>query len=216
MKRQTIQLKAGERISSAVLLTPPSPQEVSVILAHGAGGNMHSDFLSFFQERIAAAGYRCIKFNFFYTEAGRKAPDPQPLLLACYEKAMEATPGDRMVIGGKSMGGRMASYIADRKRVAALLFLGYPLHPPGKTEQLRDEHLYSVRKPMFFASGTKDPFARLDLLHKTIKKIGRFATAHYVEGGGHSFEVPKKIGDPTQIREEVAMAVVRWLQGLPK
>ena len=212
MKRETIQLKVGDRASTAILLTPPSPRDLSVILAHGAGGNMHSDFLSFFQEHIAAAGYPCLKFNFFYTEAGRKAPDPKPLLLACYEKAMEAVSGRRLVIGGKSMGGRMASYIADRNRVAGLLFLGYPLHAPGKIDELRDEHLYSIGKPMFFASGTKDPFARFDLLQKTIKRIGRNASTYYVEGGGHSFEVPKKIGDARTIRQDVAHAIIRWLE----
>jgi hypothetical protein len=111
------------------------------------------------------------------------------------------------------MGGRIASYIAQREDVAALFFLGYPLHAPGKTAQLRDEHLYDIHKPMFFASGTNDPFARLDLLQSTLERIGSWATSFYVNGGGHSFEVRKKEGkDPHRINRSVLDALLEWLE----
>ena len=106
----------------------------------------------------------------------------------------------------------MASYLADRSRISGLFFLGYPLHSPGKTDQLRDAHLYTIAKPMFFASGTRDPFARFDLLQRALERIGSNAANYFVEGGGHSFELPKKSG----IREEetnqaVAKALPDWL-----
>ena len=111
------------------------------------------------------------------------------------------------------MGGRMASYVADSDRVKGLIFLGYPLHPPGKTDRLRDEHLYSIRKPMLFLSGTRDPFARKDLLERTLAKIGRYATLHSVEDGGHSLDVPRKSGRTQQeILDGAVHAILLWLE----
>jgi uncharacterized protein len=121
-------------------------------------------------------------------------------------------PANRVMIGGKSMGGRIASYVADEKKVGGLIFLGYPLHAPGKTEQLRDDHLYKIKKPMLFISGTRDPFARNDLLSATLKKIGADATFYPIENGGHSFEVPKKTGSRDQIWEEVMQKIREWLK----
>lgn len=217
MKEQKIPLKLEKGTSSAILLTPDGSKNVGVVLAHGAGGTMNQPFMSYFQRGIAEAGYPCLKFNFLYSELRRRAPDPKPLLLDCYRKAMEILPQPGLVIGGKSMGGRMASYIADDSRVRGLLFLGYPLHAPGKTEQLRDEHLYTIHKPMFFASGTKDPFAQHDLLQRTISKIGSFADTHFVEGGGHSFELPKKSGkSETEILNEVLLALLGWLEKISR
>jgi predicted alpha/beta-hydrolase family hydrolase len=176
---------------------------------------MNQPFLNFFQKGIAEAGFPCLKFNFFYSEAKRKIPDPQPLLMSCYQAAIDAAPSSKVVIGGKSMGGRIASYVGNDERVVGLLFLGYPLHAPAKPDQLRDEHLYTIHKPMLFASGTKDPFARHDSLEKVIKKIGRYASTFYVEGGGHSFEVPKKSGlNSTQINNNVLNAITAWLRNL--
>src|ERR1044071_193809 len=121
MKEKSFTLKTENHSASAHLLLPVRAKEPGVILAHGAGGNMNAEFLRFFQRAIVAAGYAAMRFNFFYSETGRRSPDPKPLLLACYNKAIEAMSGDRIVKGGKSMGGRMASYIADQPRVAGLL-----------------------------------------------------------------------------------------------
>lgn len=212
MKANSFTLKTEHHSSSAILLTPDAAKELGVVLAHGAGGNMNADFMRFFQNKIAEAGYPALRFNFFYSEKGRRAPDPKPLLLACFERALDAMSTKRLVVGGKSMGGRMASYIADDHRIAGLLFLGYPLHAPGKFDGLRDEHLYSIKKPMFFASGMKDPFARLDLLRATLKKIGKHASSYLIADAGHSFEVSRK-SDPKTM-QSVAEAVVEWLNGL--
>ncbi len=215
MQSKKIILKTGSHQSSGILLLPEPMKNMGVVIAHGAGGNMNAPFIRFFHERIAEEGYPCLKFNFPYSDAGKKMPDPQPVLLACYRKATEAMPSARSVIGGKSMGGRMASYIGNENAAAGLFFLGYPLHPPGKPDLLRDEHLYSIDKPMFFASGTKDPFARIDLLKKTIAKIGEKASPFYIEEGGHSFEVPKKSGRSNpEILESVVGELLIWLRAL--
>lgn len=215
MEEKRIELKLDRGSSSGVLLSPPETGKAGVLLAHGAGGTMNQPFMNFFHRGIAEAGYPCLKFNFLYSEARRKVPDPQPLLLSCFRKAMDALPGRPLVMGGKSMGGRMASYLGGEERVAGLFFLGYPLHPPGRPEQLRDQHLYSIRKPMFFAGGTKDPFAQPDLMAATLKRIGKHATTFFVEGGGHSFELPKKSGrTERQVLEEVLAHLLHWLNAL--
>src|SRR5207237_3421156 len=109
----------------------------------------------------------------------------------------------RLIIGGKSMGGRVASYIGgDIPEVSGLLFLGYPLHPPGKPEQMRDAHLYGLAKPMLFISGTKDTFAERPLLERVVKRIGERATLVCIEGGDHSLKTSKKGTDSLRIAVE--------------
>jgi uncharacterized protein len=213
MKTEKVIIQTGSHQSHGVLLLPEPRKEVGVMVAHGAGGNMNAPFLDFFHRTIAEAGYPCLKFNFPYSDAGKGRPDPQPVLIASYRKAIEVMPNRRIVIGGKSMGGRIASYLSNEQKVGALFFLGYPLHAPGKIDQLRDEHLYSIHKPMFFASGTKDPFAQIDLLTRTIAKIGKHATVYYVEEGGHSFEVPKRSGKSnTEILSAVNSKLLDFLK----
>jgi predicted alpha/beta-hydrolase family hydrolase len=213
MKKEQILLKTSSHQAHAILLLPAKAKKTGVVIAHGAGGNMHASFINYFHERIAEDGFPCLKFNFPYSDAGKKAPDPQPVLLACFQKAMEAMPPGPLVIGGKSMGGRMASYLGSEQRVAGLFFLGYPLHPPGKQDQLRDQHLYTIQKPMFFASGTKDPFARIELLNATISRIGKPATKYLIEDGGHSFEVSKKSGrSASEILDLVAQELLSFLE----
>jgi len=214
MKQERIFLKTEHHQSEGVLLIPEKSKTTGVILAHGAGGGMNTPFMAYFHEKIAEAGYPSIKFNFPYMQIGKKVPDPQSVLTSIYRKVIESMPSKKVAIGGKSMGGRMASYVADEKKVAGLIFLGYPLHPPGKTEQLRDEHLYQIKKPMLFISGTKDPFARADLLTATLKKIGGYATFFPIENGGHSFEVPKKIASRDQTWKAVLEKIEEWLKNL--
>jgi predicted alpha/beta-hydrolase family hydrolase len=165
----------------------------AIILAHGAGQAMDSPFMNYFHTELPRRGFLTIKFNFEYMEQKRKVPDPQPKLQARYrdvvrEVVAEHKP-ERLIIGGKSMGGRVASYIAgDTPSVNGLLFLGYPLHPPGKQDKLRDEHLYALKLPMLFLSGTKDTFAERSLLEKVVGKIGDNATLIWTEGGDHSLK----------------------------
>jgi predicted alpha/beta-hydrolase family hydrolase len=142
---------------------------VAIILAHGAGQGIQSPFMRFFHQALPQRGFLSVQFNFEYIDKGRKMPDPQPKMQALYREIVKEV-GDKyrprtIVIGGKSMGGRVASYIAaDSPDVRGLVFLGYPLHPPGKQDQLRDAHLYGIPQPMLFLSGTRDTFAERKLL----------------------------------------------------
>ena len=170
--------------------------------------------MTYFHKELANRGLLSVKFNFDYMEAERRVPDPQPKLQARYRsvvrEVMDEYHPKRLIIGGKSMGGRVASYIAaDTAAVGALVFLGYPLHPPGKPDQLRDQHLYSLNIPMLFINGTKDTFAERELLERVVRKIGENATLVWVEGGDHSLK--RKKSDV----ESLAMAIdaiMTWIQ----
>ena len=175
----------------------PAQFKQAIILANGAGIDMKGEFISYFHEALARAGYLACKFNFLYQEKGRKAPDRAPVLeetyLAVHDYLVNheyIAPGD-IFIGGKSMGGRIATQIANRAEVGKIVLLGYPLHPAGKPDQLRDEHLYDIQTPMLFLSGDRDPLCGLDKLKPIIAKI-KPARLHVVEGGDHSFKVLKK------------------------
>jgi predicted alpha/beta-hydrolase family hydrolase len=179
---------------------------------------MNSPFITYFHTELANRGFLSAKFDFEYMEATRRVPDPQPKLQARYrsvvdEVVMKYQP-ERLIIGGKSMGGRVASYIAsDMPQVSGLVFLGYPLHPPGKPDQLRDQHLYAVKIPMLFVSGTKDTFAGRELLERVVNKIGDNATLVWVEGGDHSLK--RRRGDEEALKMGLD-AVVGWATSLNK
>jgi uncharacterized protein len=188
----------------------------AIILAHGAGQGMQSPFMTYFHNELANRGFLSVKFNFEYMEAKRRVPDPQPKLQSRYRAVVESVIAEhgpeRVIIGGKSMGGRVASYIAsDTPGVSGLVFLGYPLHPPGKQDQLRDEHLYALKLPMLFISGTKDTFAERGLLERVVGRIGANATLVWVEGGDHSLKRGKKDGESLGFAVET---IDRWIHGL--
>ena len=188
-RRLTIDTERG-KVSAA--LTGSGKGAPILVLAHGAGRDMEDSLLVGFAEALGGAGVSCLRFNFLYRELGRKAPDPEAVLRGTWEAAYErgAQMGSPVWAGGKSLGGRIASMVvADGLAAAGLVFVGYPLHPPGKPERIRDAHLHSIRVPMLFLQGSKDPFARPDLLEKTLKRLGDRATLHAVEGGDHSFRV---------------------------
>ena len=171
----------------------PDLATIAIILAHGAGQGMNSPFMTYFQTELTSRRFLTVTFDFDYMDQKRKFPDPQPKLQARYRNVVSEVVAKHkpahVIIGGKSMGGRVASYIAgDTPSVSGLLFLGYPLHPPGRQDHLRDEHLYSLKLPMLFISGTKDAFAEKPLLEKTVGKIGGNATLIWIEGGDHSLK----------------------------
>jgi uncharacterized protein len=191
--------------------------DTAIVLAHGAGQGMQSPFMTYFFTELARRGFLSFRFNFDYMDAKRKVPDPQPKLQSRYRNVVQEVIAQykpaRLVIGGKSMGGRVASYIAgDTPGIDGLVFLGYPLHPPAKPDQLRDEHLYSLRVPMLFISGTKDTFARRDLLEPVIERIGEYATLVWVEGGDHSLKRGRKDSDSL---ENAAETIDQWVRRLP-
>lgn len=189
----------------------PAKSDTMLVLAPGAGSNMHSDFMSFMADGLAEKGLRVCRFNFLYSELGRKSPDRQPLLEATYEAVVgKVTDGwsGRVAIGGKSMGGRIASHVAPKCGNAdKLVFLGYPLHPPGKPENMRDAHLYDLDVPMLFVEGTRDPFCPLSTLEGVRSKINSCDLV-VIDDGDHSFKVRKASGRTTedawvQVAEEV-------------
>jgi predicted alpha/beta-hydrolase family hydrolase len=165
----------------------------TLVLAHGAGGGMDSALLQGFAEGVDAAGVTCLRFNFAYREAGRRSPDREPALREVWSAAFMAGAelGAPTWAGGKSLGGRIASMMEADGEIGAdgLVFVGYPLHPSGKPERIRDAHLDAVTVPMLFLQGTADPFARWDLLEGVVERLGDQATLHPVEGGDHSFRV---------------------------
>jgi predicted alpha/beta-hydrolase family hydrolase len=174
---------------------------VTVILGHGAGADQCSDFMTRFATGLAARGINVVTFNFLYTEQGRRVPDAIKALEACFRAVIESVRykkigRDPLVIGGKSMGGRIASQVAAASTpdVEGLVFLGYPLHPPGRADQLRAKHLPDITVPMLFVQGSRDAFGSPDELRPIIKELKAPAELYVVEGGDHSFKVLKRAG----------------------
>jgi uncharacterized protein len=195
-----------------------SDPSTCLVIAHGAGGPMHTPFIRYFHTELAKRGFLTVKFNFPYMEARRRVPDRREILEESYRSVVDQARNGghkpaRMIIGGKSMGGRIASQIAaNGVDVNGLFFLGYPLHPIGKTDQLRDEHLYRIKKPMLFISGTRDSFARRDLLDKVVTKIGSNATIHWIQNGDHSFKTPDAKTSSTDTLQEALGSLADWLR----
>ncbi|QCU78732.1 dienelactone hydrolase [Citricoccus sp. SGAir0253] len=205
----------GEGTVTAVHARPDSPA-ATVVVAHGAGAGMDHPFLTGFTGALNDAGLATWRFNFPYTEAGRRAPDRAPRAIATWRAVMEAAReragGGPLWAAGKSFGGRMASMaVAEGMAASGLVFLGYPLHPPGKPERLRDAHLYGLRQPMLFLQGTRDPFARPGELEPVAERIGSHAVVQRVEGGDHSFAVLRDRREPEQVGAELAAPVAAFI-----
>jgi hypothetical protein len=193
---------------------PSGPRKATLVWAHGAGGTMDHPHVVGVAELLAAAGVEVVRFNFPYSEQGRKAPDKQPVLEACYRGVAEAVieKADRLFLGGGSMGGRISSHIvADGFAAAGLAFQSYPLHPPGRLERLRDEHLGRIKVPMLFVSGTKDDFATGDLLDQTVAGLPT-ATIYWIEGASHGLRVKGRTQD--DVLREVADTISSWMESL--
>jgi predicted alpha/beta-hydrolase family hydrolase len=189
------------------------------ILAHGAGAGQKSPFMVRFATGMADRGITTATFDFAYIEAKKSVPDRAPVLEQRWRDVVEEARSNKdfknlpLAIGGKSMGGRIASHIAAQgvEGVSALVFLGYPLHPPGKPDQRRDAHLPSIKERMLFVQGSKDPFgtsAEIDALLPSLKR----ATLRIVPGGDHSFKVPGKQAQKDAAIEEIMNDVATFLQ----
>ena len=201
----------------SVTATVHGTGQTVVALGHGAGGDRKAPLLLNMAAALAASGRAALLYNFPYTDARRRVPDPADVLemtaRAVGDHARASLGASRVVLGGKSMGGRIASQAVAKGAAAdGLLFLGYPLHPPGKPETLRDRHLPEVGVPMLFLQGTRDAFARWDLLEGVIARLGEKATLHRLEDADHSFRVPRRTGrTPADVEEEVFGAALAWL-----
>jgi uncharacterized protein len=189
---------AGRSVS--VLWAEAAQPVAAAAIAHGAGAGMTHPFMAGVAHGLVASGVSVLRFNFPYIEARRRAPDPLRVLLDTWRAAMQQVSrlanGLPVIAGGKSMGGRIASMLAaadgSQFAGAALVFFGYPLHPPGRVDQLRDGHLSSITVPTLFIQGDRDRLARLDLIEAVVAKLRPLARLHIVAGGDHSFRVPAR------------------------
>jgi predicted alpha/beta-hydrolase family hydrolase len=222
----TVNVNANDTVTA--LLYPGAKTNrvgVTILLGHGAGANQLSSFLQLFANGLAERGLDAMTFNFLYTEKGRGVPDPKAKLESCFRAVIDAAArhrkvkGNKLVIGGKSMGGRIASQVAASacendeefaKQIAGLVFLGYPLHPPGNPAKLRVEHLPQIKMPMLFVQGTRDSLGTADEIRPFIKKMRLPATIYAIEGGDHSFKAPKKFG---RSQEEVYNSAMDEIAG---
>jgi uncharacterized protein len=216
-----IAIASGQKVSATVYPATKREQAgITLILGHGAGAGQTSGFMVSFATALAARGIETVTFNFLYMEQGRRLPDPKDKLEGCYRAVIETVAHrkhgpSRLAIGGKSMGGRIASQVAagGAPNVAGLVLLGYPLHPPGKRDQLRAKHLSDIKAPMLFVQGSRDVFGTPQELRPIIKKLEAPAELFEVAGGDHSFKVLKSAG---VTQEDVYKAVLdridQWLR----
>jgi predicted alpha/beta-hydrolase family hydrolase len=169
----------------------------ALVVGHGAGAGQNSPFLVRTAEGLAARGIAAATFDFPYMTARRGVPDRPPVLEQAWRDAIDAArrelSGLPLFIGGKSMGGRIASQVASQgvDGISGLIFLGYPLHPPGKPQQRRDAHLPAIKEPMLFVQGARDAFGTADEIRELLPALQR-AELHEVAGGDHSFKVSGK------------------------
>ncbi len=213
----------GDAATTALVYAADRPA-AALILAHGAGAGQLHPFMVGFARALAARGLDVVTFNFSYTEQGRRLPDRAPALEACYRRVVEtvreqvASARERLFIGGKSMGGRIATQIAAADPslpIRGLVLLGYPLHPPGRPEQRRDRHLPSVARPMLFVQGSRDAFATPAELEPVLRSLTPSPALHVVDGGDHSFALPRKdAGRQAAALDDAQRAIAEWIAGV--
>ncbi len=207
---------------SARSYEPPQRTRAALVLAPGAGAGHDHPFMVSFGQGLAARGLHLVTFNFPYIERGRRAPDANGTLEACWESVLGAVRGRvgaplPLFAGGKSMGGRIASQVAARggasaDLVAGLVFLGYPLHPPGRPEQERSAHWGRIRVPALFIQGTRDPFGSPEELAASLPRYASEARRLVIEGGDHSFRVPARGGRSQQdVHAQIQDAIAAWI-----
>ena len=217
-ERFTIDVASRGPVSAAY--ARPTDASASLVVAHGAGAGMDHPFLTGFTRATNDLGVATLRFNFPYLEAGRRSTDPAPVAISAWRAAFEAArsrapDAEPVWVGGKSFGGRIASMaVAEGMPAAGLVFLGYPLHPPGKPDRLRADHLFEIRVPMLFLQGSADPFATRAVLEPVIERLGARATLHTIEGGGHSLEVSRR-EDPREVGASLAPIVVAFIREHP-
>jgi predicted alpha/beta-hydrolase family hydrolase len=197
------------------------PADETFILAHGAGAGQQSAFITGFARGLADRGVDVLTFNFLYTEQRRRVPDRTEKLEACYRAAVDAAQRhfdcSGVFIGGKSMGGRIATHLAAADNAAALgirgvVALGYPLHPPGKPQQLRAAHLSRIRVPMLIVQGERDPFGTPAELQPVLGAISAEVTLHVVENGDHSLAPSRQKERVASTYIELQDVVAEWIR----
>ena len=207
--------------TTALVYHADQPATAALILGHGAGAGQHSGFMVEFATALSRLGLDVVTFNFLYTEQKRRLPDRAPALEECYRSVIEIARAQlesarqALFIGGKSMGGRMATHVAAADAalpVAGLVLLGYPLHPPGQPLKRRDAHLPSVRRPMLFVQGSRDTFGTPEELAPILARVSPSPTVHVIAGGDHSFKVSRN--DPArqpEVYAEIQRTIATWI-----
>jgi len=204
------------------LLVKPPDARALLVLAHGAGAGMRHAFLERIAQALAAGNVATFRYEFPYMEKHERRPDLPAVAAARVREAVaaaaERAPGLPLFAGGKSFGGRMTSTAAAEAPlpgVQGLVFLGFPLHPPGRPGTSRAEHLDRVTVPMLFLQGTRDQFAQLLLLEPVIERLRPRATLHLIDGGDHSFKVPKSTGRTAEdVMNDLADTIAGWTSGV--
>jgi predicted alpha/beta-hydrolase family hydrolase len=192
----------------------------ALILGHGAGADQRSSFMVTFARAFSALGLDVVTFNFLYTEQRRRVPDRQPVLESSYRAVIDSatqkleSARESLFIGGKSMGGRIATHVAaadPHLPLKGLVLLGYPLHPPGRPPQRRDAHLPVVGRPMLFVQGSRDAFGMPQEFAGLLDTLTPPASLHVVDSGDHSFKVRK---DQAAVYSTVQRTIVDWIDGV--
>lgn len=227
MIEQEIRFAASESSGevSAILVRPRNARWI-MALSHGAGAGIRHAFMAGLARSLAKRGIATFRYQFPYMEQGKRAPDPQSILLATVRSAVEAAREHGsdlpLLAGGKSLGGRMTSTAASVDAlpgVRGVVFFGFPLHAPGKPSSERGEHLFKVRLPMLFFQGTRDNLADLTLLRPLCERLQQQGqvSLHIIDGGDHSFHVPKKSGRTDEdVLEEFGKVVAAWASDLER
>ena len=200
-----------------LLIDGPAKARSTFVFAHGAGGAMDTPFMNVVARGLAARGIRVVRFEFPYMRARRSgkksgAPDRQPVLLDAWREAVRAADAETLFVGGKSLGGRMASMIADEVKAAGLICLGYPFHPPGNPTRLRVAHLQTLQTPGLILQGERDPFGTIDEVGTY--GLPRSLRVEWIRDGDHSLR-PRKGSGVTEA-ENLARAIdlaARFIDG---
>jgi predicted alpha/beta-hydrolase family hydrolase len=198
-----------------LLTDGPAHGPVTIVLAHGAGAGMDHEFMTFFAEGLADAGLRVVRFEFPYMAERRRTgkrrpPNREPVLRETWHNVINALDAETLIIGGKSMGGRIASLIADEVQPAALVCLGYPFHPTGKPDRLRTEHLAEIQTPTLILQGERDALGNRDEVAGY--QLSESIKIHWLPDGDHSFKPRKKSGRTQQEnRNEAISAIIEFV-----
>ena len=219
--QHSVQFPVADVRVSGILDRPTEPRAL-LVLAHGAGAGMLHPFLNAMAARLVERGVATFRYQFPYMDARRRRPDPPATLVAgvraAVAEARRLEPLLPLFAGGKSLGGRMTSAAQSENPlpgVRGLVFLGFPLHPPGRPGTTRAEHLDGVTVPMLFLQGTRDDFAGIDEIRPVLRRLGARATLHVVQGADHSFHVLKRSGrTDAKVLHELADAIVGWMTPL--
>ena len=213
-RRLKIKWAAGESVT-ARLAMPPDPRSMGILLAHGAGAGQDHVFMAALRDALADHGYPTMTFNYAYSEAGRRAPDRLPKLLAVHRAAADrmASYVDSVALTGKSMGGRVGSHLAGDEGWpgAAMVYFGYPLVAMGKTEPRPTDHLARIQGPQLFLTGSRDALAPLNLMGPLVDGL-EHASLEVVDRADHSFRVPKSVGTLQETIDSLARLTSDWLR----